>query len=132
MLKRTMNALGEAEMELLGLVWELGSATVGDVHERVLQSREVAYTTTMTILKKLADKGYLQIEKRGNAFVYSPQEAPETVQAGILGNIIDKVFGGSASALVQTLVKQETLSEDEHAKITAMLEAMKQDYLNDE
>lgn len=127
MLKRNFTALGEAEMELLQLVWEMGSATVNDVHERVLQSREVAYTTTMTVLKKLADKGYLKIEKRGNAFVYSPHEKPETVQAGILGSIIEKVFGGSASALVQTLVKQETLSEDEHAKIKQLLSSMDND-----
>ena len=64
MKKRSFHPLGETEMELLQHVWALKRANVAQVHERVLETREVAYTTVMTVLKKLADKGYLQYEKQ--------------------------------------------------------------------
>ena len=80
MKKRSFHPLGEAEMELLQHVWDLKRANVAQVHQRVLQTREVAYTTVMTVLKKLADKGYLRYEKQGNAYVYSPAEAPDAVR----------------------------------------------------
>ena len=112
-------------MELLQHVWDLKRANVAQVHERVLETREVAYTTVMTVLKKLADKGYLRYEKQGNAYIYSPAEAPETVRSTILSDIIEKVFKGSPVALVQALVDRETLSEEEHTEIQALLDAMR-------
>ena len=112
-------------MELLQHVWDLKRANVAQVHERVLQTREVAYTTVMTVLKKLADKGYLRYEKQGNAYIYSPAETPDAVRSTILSDIIEKVFKGSPVALVQTLVHRETLSEEEHSQIQALLDAMR-------
>jgi predicted transcriptional regulator len=59
-MKRTrLHDLGETEMEVLQHVWELSRASVGDVHERILVSRKVAYNTVMTVMKNLAEKGYL-------------------------------------------------------------------------
>ncbi len=121
MKKRSFVPLGEAEMELLQLVWELKRATVAEVHARVLQQREVAYTTVMTILKKLATKGYLQYEKDGTAYIYSPAKAPEQVRSTVLSDIIDKVFRGSPMALVNTLVNQDHLSDDDRAEIQAIM-----------
>ena len=84
MRRRTLNPLGETEMEVLQHVWTLGSATVSDVHERILATREVAYTTVMTVLKKLATKGYLTYERDGNAYVYSAAQPPDEVRADLL------------------------------------------------
>ena len=112
-MRRTLNPLGETEMEVLQHVWDLGSATVSEVHERILATRTVAYTTVMTVLKKLASKGYLAFERDGNAYVYSAARSPDEVRASLLRGLLDKVFKGSGPALVQTLVRHEELSDEE-------------------
>ena len=125
MKRRTLSPLGETEMEVLQHVWDLGSAPVADVHARVLQTREVAYTTVMTVMRKLARKGYLAYEKEGNAYVYSAARPPEEVRSRLLGELLDKVFRGSPRALVQTLARHETLSDDDVEEIRRIVESMR-------
>lgn len=126
MRRRTLNPLGETEMEVLQHVWTLGSATVSDVHERILATREVAYTTVMTVLKKLATKGYLTYERDGNAYVYSAAQPPDEVRADLLRGLLDKVFGGSRSALVQTLVRHEEMTEAERKHLRQIVESIEE------
>jgi predicted transcriptional regulator len=121
---RSYASLGEAEMEMLQHVWALGEATVTDVHERVLAEREVAYTTVMSILKKLADKGYLQYRTEGRAYVYSAERPPDEVRSALLQAIIERVFDGSPVALAQTLATQESVSDAEWEEIHALIASM--------
>lgn len=115
--------LGKTELEVLQIVWELGEATVNDVLERILKKRKVAYTTIMTVMKNLANKGALKYEKVGNAYLYSPtrQQEPEKVKSMLLDLTLDKVFNGSASELILTLVKHEKLSIEELKEIKALI-----------
>lgn len=126
-MRRTLNPLGETEMEVLQHVWDLGSATVSDVHERILTTRTVAYTTVMTVLKKLASKGYLAFERDGNAYVYSAARSPDEVRASLLRGLLDKVFKGSGPALVQTLVQHEELSEEEVEGLRQIVASLRPD-----
>ncbi|MEM7297929.1 MAG: BlaI/MecI/CopY family transcriptional regulator [Bacteroidota bacterium] len=59
--KPSLAPLGESELEMLQLVWEIGPASVAEIHQRILQVRQVAYTTVMSALRKLAAKGYHQL-----------------------------------------------------------------------
>ncbi len=124
MRRKSLTHLGETEMEVLHHVWDLGEATVADVRERILEDREIAYTTVMTVLKKLAEKGYLDYRKEGRSYVYSPALEPDEVQHSLLQRLMEKVFHGSPSALVQTLVQQENLSEAERREIKTIIEAL--------
>ncbi len=126
MKRKSLTHLGETEMEVLHHVWDLGEATVSDVRERILEDRDVAYTTIMTVLKKLAEKGYLDYHKEGRSYVYQPAQEPNEVQHSLLQRLMDKVFEGSPSALVQTLVRQEDLSEDERSEIKALIDALEE------
>ena len=79
-------SLGPLETEILHIVWELGSATVKDVHERILSDpdRELAYTSVTTILQRLTQKGWLTCDKRERTFVWQPkitQEQARSLQA---------------------------------------------------
>jgi predicted transcriptional regulator len=67
-------SVGPLEAEILNLVWELGSATVKDVHDRILAdpNRELAYTSVTTVLRRLTDKGWLVCDKQGRAFYWRP------------------------------------------------------------
>ncbi len=123
-MRKSLTPLGESEMEILHHVWELGEATVAEVKERILKERKVAYTTVMTIMKNLNDKGYLKYRKDGNTYVYSARKRPEEVQSNLVSGMIDKVFKGSTSALVQTLVKGENLSDEELKELRSMIDDM--------
>lgn len=125
--KKSLTPLGETEMEVLQLVWELGEATVNDVRDRILEDRDVAYTTIMTVMKNLAEKGYLTYEKEGRTYVYEPARPPEEVRHSLLAELMGKVFEGSASALVQTLVQNEELTADERAQIQSLIEQMEEE-----
>lgn len=123
-MKKSLTPLGETEMEVLHHVWELGEATVKDVRKRILEDRDVAYTTIMTVMKNLADKGYLKYRKDGVTYVYSAAKEPESVRSNLIKDLVSKVFKGSPKELIQTLVKSEELTKSEIKEIRNMIEQM--------
>lgn len=126
-MKKSLTPLGETEMEILHHVWEMDKASVSDVHERILLTRKVAYTTVMTIMKNLAEKGYLRFEKIGMAYVYSAAISPDRVKQNLIGNLVNKVFDGSPAALLQTLVSSEQITEDERSELLELIRNMNQE-----
>ncbi len=127
MKRKSLTPLGETEMEVLHHVWDLGRATVAEVQARILHERKVAYTTVMTVMKKLADKGYLQYTKDGATYVYSAARSSEEVRRSLVDDLVSKVFRGSSLALVQTLVRHEDLTDEERRDIKQLIEAMEED-----
>jgi predicted transcriptional regulator len=75
-------SLGPLETEILNIIWELGSATVKDVHERILADpeRELAYTSVTTVLRRLTQKGWLTCNKQDRAFSWQPLVSREEAQ----------------------------------------------------
>ncbi len=126
-MKKSLTPLGETEMEVLHHVWELGEATVKDVKERILEDRQVAYTTIMTVMKNLADKGYLKYRKDGVTYVYSPAQEPESVRFNLVKDLVKKVFKGSPSELVQTLVEGEKLTKADKEEILKLIDNMREE-----
>ena len=118
-MRNPITPLGGTEMEILRLVWDRGRATARAVHEGM--GRRVAYTTVATVIKNLANKGYLTIEREGATFVYSPARPAEEVRGSLLTSIVDKVFGGSARTLIQTLAGHESLTPGEQAEVHRLL-----------
>jgi BlaI family transcriptional regulator, penicillinase repressor len=101
----------DAELEILHVVWELGVATVRQVHEAISSRRPVAYTTTMTMLGLLVKKGHLRREEQGRAFVYRPAHSKSRVVGRMLDDFVARVFRGSARPLVLALVRDRKLSK---------------------
>ena len=91
---------------------------------RVLAQRSVAYTTIMTVMKKLADKGYLTYEPNGPAYVYRAARPPERVRHSLLDGILQKVFGGSPVELVASLVRHEALTDAERDAIRRLIDEL--------
>lgn len=123
-MRKPLSPLGETEMEILNHVWKLGEASVADVREQILQTREVAYTTVMTIMKNLSDKSYLKYRKEGMSYIYSAAVHPDQVRFSLIDRLIDKVFQGSPKDLVQTLVQSENLTEEERNEIKRLIDNM--------
>lgn len=121
---RSLTPLGETEMEVLHHVWDLDQATVADVHDRISRERKVAYTTVMTVMKKLATKGFLSVDESEQSYVYSAARPPEEVRGSLVDDLVEKVFRGSPAALVHALVRQEQLSDEERAEIKRLVDGL--------
>ena len=120
-MKKSLIPLGDTEMEILHHMWKLKQATVSEVQECILKDRKVAYTTVMTIMKNLSEKGLLEKELRGNTYVYRPALPAGEVQQNLLRQFMEKVFKGSPTALVQSLVKAEKLNPEDREEIERMI-----------
>lgn len=123
-MRKSLTPLGETEMEVLHHVWNVGEASVADIRERILKDRNVAYTTIMTVMKNLADKGYLKYRKEGISYIYSAAIDPSNVQYNLVDRLVKKVFHGSPKDLVQTLVKNENLSDKDRDEIKRLIRSM--------
>ena len=91
------------ELECLRVLWALGEGSVKDVREQMTQSRELAYTTVMTILDRLAKKEVVSRKKLGRAFVYVPLVDRESLRRVAVKDLLDTYFDGDSSSLASWL-----------------------------
>ena len=101
-------ALGDRELDVMGVLWELGSGTVTEVREELPVT--LAYTTVLTILRNLEEKGLVSHEAEGRAHRYSPVVAKKDARSTLVGRLVDKLFHGSAEQLLVHLVRDRQLS----------------------
>jgi predicted transcriptional regulator len=107
--------LGDRELDIMGVLWELGSGTVAEVRERL--PAELAYTTVLTILRNLEAKGFLHHESEGKAHRYFPRVARRTARRSAVTRLIDKLFHGSPEQLIAQLVEDRALTADDLQRI---------------
>lgn len=101
------------ELEIMKVVWQLGPATVRQVYEHLLERRKVAYTTVMTMMNILEQKGFLKKKQGDKAFVYAPSRPEKQVLRDMVRDFVDRVFNGAAEPLLLHLVEDDKLSESE-------------------
>lgn len=116
--------LTEAEQRLMEVLWEKGSATVGEVVEALPKKIDLAYNTVLTTLRILEDKGYVRHSKPKDErkFVFTPVVSREQASHSALRHLLHRFFGNSAEALVLNLLEDEKLSEGERKRIRELLE----------
>ena len=122
MTNRRPGPLTGVELEIMHVVWELGTATVRQVHDVLSARRPVAYTTVMTMLGLLARKGHLKREESGKAFVYRPAHTKGRVVSKMLDDFVTRVFHGSARPLVLALLKDKKISKRDLDEIGRLAE----------
>ena len=113
-----------AELEILKVLWDHGPATVRQVMDQLPGGR--AYTTIMTLMNVMHDKGLLRREPRGNAFIYRPAATRDKTLRKLVGDIVDRAFEGSASALVAHLLEQAKPDENELNEIRKLIAAKRE------
>lgn len=107
------------------VVWRLDKpATVRDVYDTLRQHRALAYTTVMTMMNILEEKGYLKKTRVEKAYLYRPAKPRNQVVGAMVRDFVDRVFDGASNALLLHLAKDERLSDGERKAITRMLEEM--------
>ena len=105
----------------MDVLWELGSATVAEIHAR-LDERPIAYTTVLSTLTILERKGYVRHTTRGKANVYSPRVERDAARASVIDNVLATFFGGSPRALMLNLLESERLAPEEERRLRSLLE----------
>jgi BlaI family penicillinase repressor len=103
--------LTEQELEIMKVVWQLDTATVRQVYETLLERRRIAYTTVMTMMNILEQKGHLKKRYVDRAYVYQPSQPKKQVIGSMVREFVDRVFNGSAEPLLAHLIEDRHLSE---------------------
>jgi predicted transcriptional regulator len=109
------------ELEILKVVWQRGQATVREVYLDLAQTRKIAYTTVLTMMGILEQKGHLTKSPGERANVYRAAQPRESVVRNMVNEFIGRVFSGSAKPLLVHLVDDASLDHDEIAEIEARL-----------
>ena len=110
------------ELELMKIIWRHDEpVTVRDVYEELRTRRPVAYTTVMTSMKTLEQKGHLKATQQERAYLYRPARPKQQVITDMVRDFVDRVFNGSSRPLVLHLLEDSQISESELREITRML-----------
>ena len=94
----------ELELEILKILWRDGPAPVRDVREALVPYKDLAYTSVMTIMNIMTRKGYLRRSKQDGRYIYSAKTAEQTVTRQMLSDLVNRVFDGSAVAVMLNLL----------------------------
>ncbi len=114
---RVKAPLTELENEVMQVVWNKGPCPVEAVHQVVSRKRNLKETSVRTILRRLEQKGYLQHEEKGRAYVYRAAETARSLAARAVRQIIDRLCKGSVEDLVSGMVEAKVLSKGEMERL---------------
>lgn len=104
----------EPELQILKILWQKSPLPVRDIRQGLVeQGRDVAHTTVITTLNVMVKKGYLERTQQGNAFLFGPKVSREEVSEGMLGDLVRRVFDGSAAAVMLSLFECADINPDE-------------------
>ncbi len=110
------------ELEVLKVLWDRGPATVREVMEVLNRGRERAYTSVMSLLNVMTDKGLLRRDPKGRAFVYAVRAAREKTLGRMVEDLLGRAFEGSASTLVARLLDQAAPTPRELQEIRSAID----------
>ena len=113
-------AFTERELDVMAVLWRQGSGTVAEVRDALAE--EFAYTTVLTVLRTLEEKGYVAHVSEGKAHRYVPLVAQDAAGQSALARGLDKIFGGSAELLLTQLVSERTIDAARLRKLRKILD----------
>jgi len=114
--------LGKMEMAIMNAVWDHGRSTVHEVKEAISIGKKPAYSTVLTMMRKLEAKGYLEHEVDGRTYVYRSTLSRQVVRHSLLGDLLKRVFNGSPALLLSSLIEQDKIDERELEQIRNLLQ----------
>lgn len=109
------------ELDVMAVLWTHGPSTVAEVREHL--EDELAYTTVLTILRTLEAKGFVSHEEEGKAHRYAPLVARDRAGRSALGQVLDKIFGGSREMLLANLVRERGVDAAELKRLRKVLDS---------
>jgi BlaI family transcriptional regulator, penicillinase repressor len=118
--RKKSEQLTPLELEIMKVLWETGPANVQTVQQRL--ERELAYTTVQTMLNVLHRKGKAKRTLKDKAYFYRPAVSRSQVMGNAVGDLIDRMFGGSAESLVMSLVETRHLTPEKLSRLNKLIE----------
>ncbi|WP_254510175.1 BlaI/MecI/CopY family transcriptional regulator [Anatilimnocola floriformis] len=116
--------LSKGEMEVARILWELGHATVREVHVAFPDDRKIDFATVQTYLRRLETKGYVTGKLVARTRVYSPKVKPQKVIGRTIDDLIDRLFGGEALPLMRHLIEERGLTADDLSELRKLIDGM--------
>jgi BlaI family transcriptional regulator, penicillinase repressor len=120
--RKASPALTDAEARVMAVLWQLRTATVGDVVAALAAERAVSYSTVQTILRILEDKEYVAHDKVTRAFIYRPLVDERQARRRALRHLATRLFNGSPSLLVMNVLHDEEMDPDELQRLKKLIE----------
>lgn len=123
--KKEKHKLGDRELDVMQILWESGSSTVGEMHRHLVeQGEDIAYTTIQTLLNRLEAKAYVKRETTENPYRYYPVLKESEVVGKAIMQLADRFFKDSTEKLMVHLVEKE-LKDDQLARIQELIDAQR-------
>lgn len=114
----------EGELEILQVLWNKESATVREVHEELLKSKEAGYTTTLKLMQIMFEKGLVTRDSSSKTHIYQPAVSREKTQSVLVNKMIDSLFSGSPAQLVMQALGNHKASKEELDEISNFLKSI--------
>lgn len=111
----------ESELELLGILWEKGPATVRDLHQEIGARRGIGYTSVLKLLQIMTEKGLVEREEAGKAHIYRPAASQQETQNQMLRDMSERLFAGSAAQLALHALALEPVSDREMEELRNLI-----------
>jgi predicted transcriptional regulator len=112
----------EAELAILGVLWERGPSTVRQVHEALVDTRDTGYTTTLKLMQIMTDKGLVTRDVSSRTHVYRARLSQEQTQRQLIDDLVDRAFGGSAAELVLRALSGRKTTDAELKEIRRLID----------
>jgi BlaI family transcriptional regulator, penicillinase repressor len=120
--RQKSSTLTEVELRLMNVVWQKGPATAGEVLEALPKDPPTAYSTVVTMLRILEEKGYLRHTKESRAFVYHPVVDRTEASRNAVRHLVRKFFNGSPELLVLNVLEHEWMDAKELKRLKKLIE----------
>jgi predicted transcriptional regulator len=117
----------DSELAILGVLWERGPSTVREVHDALSSTHDTGYTTVLKLMQIMTDKGLVVRDESNRAHVYSTSATEQRTQRQLIGDLIDRAFGGSPAKLVMQALSGTRASAEELTAIRQLIEKMEGD-----
>ncbi len=120
--RKQSTTLTGAELRLMDILWRKGEATVSNVVNALPENQPLAYTTVLTMLRILEQKGYLKHEKQSRAFVYYPVIGRDEARRRAVKDVVSRFFNNSPELLVLNMLEDEQINAEELSRLKQMIQ----------
>ena len=117
----------DAELSILRVLWQRGPSTVREVHDELSRTNDTGYTTVLKLLQIMTEKGLVVRDEAQRAHIYATRQSEQRTQRQLLGDLVDRAFGGSPARLVMQALSGTRASAEELTQIRELISRMEEE-----